>query len=60
LLRSQSKLGAAKRPRFHERAYVMLIIRGDFHPGIQQVAIFDKPSGEVREKRMGHREEAKQ
>ena len=38
----------------------MLIIGCDFHPGFQQVAIFDKQSGEVQEMRLGHREEAEQ
>ncbi|HEV2246632.1 MAG TPA: IS110 family transposase [Terriglobia bacterium] len=38
----------------------MLIIGCDFHPGFQQVAIFDNQSGEVRELRLGHREEAEQ
>jgi len=38
----------------------MLIIGCDFHPGFQQVAIFDNQSGEVRELRIGHREEAEQ
>src|SRR5215831_13890963 len=38
----------------------MLIIGCDFHPGFQQVAIFDNRSGEVREQRIGHREEAEQ
>lgn len=33
----------------------MLIIGGDFHPGFQQVAIFDNPTGEVQEKGWGTR-----
>jgi transposase len=36
----------------------MLIIGCDFHPGFQQIAIFDKRTGEIEEKRLGHREEA--
>jgi transposase len=36
----------------------MLIIGCDFHPGFQQVAIFDKRTGEYEEKRLGHRAEA--
>lgn len=36
----------------------MLIIGCDFHPGFQQVAIFDNRTGEVQEKRLQHREEA--
>ena len=36
----------------------MLIIGCDFHPGFQQVAIFDNRTGEVEEKRLQHREEA--
>lgn len=38
----------------------MLIIGCDFHPGFQQVAIFDKRTGEYQEKRLGHRPEAEQ
>jgi len=38
----------------------MLIIGCDFHPGFQQVAIFDNGSGEYEEKRLQHREEAEQ
>lgn len=36
----------------------MLIIGCDFHPGFQQVAIFDNRTGEVQVKRLQHREEA--
>lgn len=36
----------------------MLIIGCDFHPGFQQVAIFDKRTGEMQEKRLQHCEEA--
>jgi transposase len=38
----------------------MLIIGCDFHPGFQQVAIFDNRSGEIQERRLGHRAEAEQ
>ncbi len=38
----------------------MLIIGCDFHPGFQQVAIFDNLTGEIQEKRLPHREEAEQ
>lgn len=38
----------------------MLIIGCDFHPGFQQVAIFDNRTGEMQEKRLQHREEAEQ
>ena len=38
----------------------MLIIGCDFHPGFQQVAIFDNLTGEVQEKRLQHRAEAEQ
>jgi transposase len=38
----------------------MLIIGCDFHPGFQQVSIFDKGTGEVKEMRLQHREEAEQ
>jgi transposase len=43
-----------------EGANVMLIIGCDFHPGFQQVAIFDKQTGEYWEKRLSHRAEAEQ
>lgn len=36
----------------------MLIIGGDFHPGFQPVAIFDKRTGERQEKRWRPGEEA--
>jgi transposase len=36
----------------------MLIIGCDFHPGFQQIAIFDNRTGEVEEKRLPHRAEA--
>src|SRR5579859_5247353 len=38
----------------------MLIIGCDFHPSFQQVAIFDNRTGEIEQKRLGHREEAEQ
>lgn len=38
----------------------MLIIGCDFHPGFQQVAIFDNLSGEIEEKKLQHRWEAEQ
>lgn len=36
----------------------MLIIGCDFHPGFQQVAIFDKQTGEIRQRRLAHPQEA--
>ena len=38
----------------------MLIIGCDFHPGFQQVAVFDNRTGEYEEKRLQHRAEAEQ
>ncbi len=38
----------------------MLIIGCDFHPGFQQVAIFDNRTGEIEPKRLQHRSEAEQ
>jgi transposase len=38
----------------------MVIIGCDFHPGFQQVAIFDNLTGEIQQRRLGHREEAEQ
>src|SRR6478752_8514798 len=43
-----------------EGANVMVIIGCDFHPGFQQVAIFDNLTGEIQEKRLQHRAEAEQ
>src|SRR5437016_8903085 len=48
------------RPRLVRGANVMLIIGCDFHPGFQQVAIFDNRTGEYQEKRLSHRAEAEQ
>ena len=38
----------------------MVIIGCDFHPGFQQVAIFDNLTGEIQERRLQHREEAEE
>ena len=38
----------------------MLIIGCDFHPGFQQVAIFDNRTGAIQKRRLPHREEAEQ
>src|SRR5437588_3163256 len=38
----------------------MLIIGCDFHPGFQQVAIFDNLTGEIQGKRLQHRAEAEE
>src|SRR6202051_2789212 len=38
----------------------MLIIGCDFHPGFQQVAIFDNRTGEIQGERLQHRGEAEQ
>ena len=38
----------------------MLIIGCDFHAGFQQVAIFDKRTGEYQQRRLRHREGAEQ
>src|SRR5215831_273802 len=43
-----------------EGANVMLIIGCDFHPGFQQVAIFDNQTGAYEEKQLSHRGEAEQ
>jgi transposase len=55
-----SKLVVTKQTKAREGANVMLIIGCDFHPGFQQVAIFDNQTGEMQEQRLGHREEAEQ
>lgn len=38
----------------------MLIIGCDFHPGFQQISIFDNRTGEIEQRRLKHREEAEQ
>src|SRR5579864_9249410 len=38
----------------------MLIIGCDYHPGFQQIAFVDTDTGELRERRLAHREEAEQ
>src|SRR5438105_13281001 len=43
-----------------EGANVMLIIGCDFHPGFQQIAIFDNQTGAYEERRLSHRAEAEQ
>ena len=36
----------------------MMIIGCDYHPGFQQIAFVDTETGELRERRLEHREEA--
>src|SRR5256714_10784908 len=38
----------------------MIIIGCDYHPGFQQIAFVDTDTGELNERRLGHREEAEQ
>src|ERR1700675_985389 len=38
----------------------MIIIGCDYHPGFQQIAWLDSDTGELQERRLGHREEAEQ
>jgi len=38
----------------------MLIIGCDFHPGFQQIAVFEQETAEIGEWRLGHRQEAEQ
>ena len=38
----------------------MLIIGCDYHPGFQQIAFVDTDTGELAERRLGHREQAEQ
>jgi transposase len=38
----------------------MIIVGCDYHPGFQQIAFVDTETGEVRERRLFHREEAEQ
>ena len=38
----------------------MLIIGCDFHPSMQQVAMFDKQTGEIQQQRLSHREPAEE
>jgi len=36
----------------------MIIVGCDYHPGFQQIAFVDTETGELQERRLGHREEA--
>ena len=38
----------------------MIIIGCDYHPGFQQIAYVNPDTGELREARLGHKEEAEQ
>ena len=38
----------------------MIIIGCDYHPGFQQIAFVDTDTGEVKERRLRHREEAEE
>jgi transposase len=38
----------------------MIIIGCDYHPGFQQIAFVDTDTGELRERRLQHPEEAEQ
>ena len=38
----------------------MLIIGCDYHPGFQQIAYVNTDTGELKEQRLGHKEEAEQ
>ena len=38
----------------------MMIIGCDYHPGFQQITFVDTETGELQERRLGHREEAEQ
>lgn len=38
----------------------MIVIGCDYHPGLQQIAFVDTETGELRERRLAHREEAEQ
>src|SRR5437016_13450447 len=49
-----------KTKALREGANVMLIIGCDFHPGFQQIAIFDNQRGAYEESRLSHRAEAEQ
>jgi transposase len=38
----------------------MLIIGCDFHPGFQQVAMLDRETGEIVQRRLAHPQQAKE
>ena len=38
----------------------MLIIGCDYHPGFQQIAFVDTDTGELSERRLGHREQGEE
>lgn len=39
---------------------ILIIIRCDYHPGVQQIALVDTETGEFQETRVQHREPAEQ
>src|ERR1700692_1534449 len=43
-----------------ERSRTMIIIGCDYHPGFQQIAFVDTETGDCKERRLEHREEAEQ
>jgi Transposase len=49
--------GGANQPRPGRKEPTMLIVGCDYHPGFQQIAYVDTETGELQERRLGHREE---
>src|SRR5438094_4048750 len=52
--------GGANQPRLGRKEPNMIIIGCDYHPGFQQIAFVDTDTGELNERKLGHREEAEQ
>src|SRR2546430_6872756 len=52
--------GGANQPRLGRKEPNMIIIGCDYHPGFQQIALVDTDTGELNERKLGHREEAEQ
>src|SRR3989475_4390827 len=52
--------GGANQPRLGRKEPNMIIIGCDYHPGFQQITFVDTDTGELNERKLGHREEAEQ
>src|SRR5262245_54930992 len=50
--------GCQTNQKAREKGADMLIIGLDYHPGFQQIANGDSETGDLQERRVGHREEA--
>src|SRR5215471_21622448 len=58
--RPEYTLEAQTNQRARRKEPNMLIIGCDYHPSVQQIAFVDTDTGELSERRLGHREQAEQ